>query len=123
VLSQKSQAKMLARIDPKNSKSHGVHCMSVFRDLIKDAIDADLGKNAQKVINTLLHQTIGFGKPTDPLTDKRIARISGVRLDRVRLAIHEVMETHIFFRVPHDKFQWCYSIGQRYLDAHQKRFE
>ena len=97
--------------------------MSVFRDLIKDAIDADLGKNAQKVINTLLHQTIGFGKPTDPLTDKRIARISGVRLDRVRLAIHEVMETHIFFRIPHDKFEWDYSIGQKYLDAHQKAFE
>ncbi len=97
--------------------------MSVFRDLTKDAIDADLGKNAMKVMNSLLHQTIGFGKPTDALTDKRIAQISGVRLDRVRLAIHEVMDTNIFFRIPHDKFEWNYSIGQSYLDAHQKAFE
>ncbi len=96
--------------------------MSLYRDLTEGALNADLGKNSLKIFNTLLTQTLGYGKPADRLTDKRLSQLSTVRLDRFRLSVHTVLEAGLFDRQPSKKFQWQYSIGAKYLEAHQAAF-
>jgi phage replication O-like protein O len=94
--------------------------MSLFRNLIHAAIQADFGKNSFKVFSALLQQTLGYGKEKDPLTDKRLAYLSGVRLDRVRPAIEAVLKTGIFERAEAKRYDWCYCIGAEYLAEHEK---
>jgi len=89
--------------------------LSLYRFLTKTAIEADFGKNAFKVFSTLLHQTIGFGKDKDNLTDKRLAKLSCVRVDRVRPAIQCVINTGVFDRVTSNEYNWQYSIGTKAL--------
>ena len=67
-----------------------------------------------------MHQTLGYGKEKDPLTDKRLAALSDVRLDRVRPAIQAVLDSGIFDRVEAKRYDWCYSIGATYLAEHEQ---
>ncbi len=97
--------------------------MSLYRDLTDAALAADFGKNSLKIFNTLLKQTLGYGKQADCLTDKRLSQLSTVRLDRFRLSVLSVLDAGLFDRQPSDKFQWTYTIGSKYLEAHQRAFE
>jgi len=92
---------------------------SLSRD-INDAARAFCStKNELLVVMGLSNQTIGFGKISDPLTDKRLARITGIRLDRLRPAINAVIEKGLFDRKPHKCFGYEYSIGEMFLQEHQ----
>jgi hypothetical protein len=67
----------------------------------------------------LSSQTLGYGKISDPLTDKRLAKITGIRLDRLRSAVNAVVKKGLFDRKPHKRFGYEYSIGQDFLQEYQ----
>jgi phage replication O-like protein O len=92
--------------------------MSVFRELIRAAIEKDLGKNDLKVFIVLLEQTLGYGKKTDRLTDRRLAHLCEMRLDRFRLAAQVVVNKGLFEQRPAKMFQYRYTISERFLSKH-----
>jgi len=95
--------------------------MSLFRDLTVEARNKDLGKNALKVFLTLLEQTLGYGKKSDNLTDRRLSYLSQVRIDRLRPAIQTVLENGLFDQEPAKRYQYCYTIGGQFLIKHYKK--
>jgi len=92
---------------------------SLSRDLNDTARAFCSTKNELLVAMTLSNQTLGYGKISDPLTDKRLAKLTGIRLDRLRPAINAVIATGLFDRKPHKRFGYEYSIGEMFLEAHQ----
>lgn len=96
--------------------------MSLFRDLIKSALDCDLSKNEYKAFLGLLHQTLGYGKASDNLTDNRLSSITGVRKDRLRKAVDGVVACGLFDVKEHARFDYCYTFGLSFLNAHTGAF-
>ena len=92
--------------------------MSLFRDLNRATIEANVGKNAYKVFLALLEQTLGYGKSTDRLTDNRLAYLSEVRIDRFRPAVQAILNCGVFEQTPAKKFQFRYTIGQSFLEKY-----
>ena len=92
--------------------------MSLFRDLNRATIEANVGKNAYKVFLALLEQTLGYGKSTDRLTDNRLAYLSEVRIDRFRPAVQAILDCGVFEQTPAKKFQFRYTIGQSFLEKY-----
>jgi phage replication O-like protein O len=89
---------------------------SLFRNLNSAAIDAKLNKNELLIFNALMSQTLGFGKCSDPLTDKRLAELTGIRLDRLRPALKGFLKRDIFFRVEHKRYGYEYCIAEHFFD-------
>lgn len=83
---------------------------SLYRDLNNAVLAANLNKTQLLVFVVLSNQTIGYGKATDPLTDKRIAFLTGIRLDRVRVAIRAIVKKGLFDCQDHDQYDHQYSI-------------
>ncbi len=94
---------------------------SLYRDLNDTARAFCSTKNELLVVMALTNQTLGYGKISDPLTDKRLAKITGIRLDRLRPAINSVIEKGLFDRKPHKRFGHEYSIGADFLEAHSDK--
>ncbi len=91
---------------------------SLYRDLNDTARAFCSTKNELLVVMALSNQTLGYGKISDPLTDKRLAKITGIRLDRLRPAINAVIGKGLFDRKPHKRFDHEYSIGKDFLQAY-----
>ena len=91
---------------------------SLYRDLNDTARAFCSTKNELLVVMALSNQTLGYGKISDPLTDKRLAKITGIRLDRLRPAINAVISKGLFDRQPHKRFDHEYSIGKDFLQAY-----
>jgi len=96
--------------------------MSLFRDMIKSALDSDLSKNEYKAFLGLLHQTLGYGKASDNLTDNRLSTITGVRKDRLRIALDGVVASGLFDVKDHARFDYCYTFGLSFLASHSGTF-
>jgi hypothetical protein len=99
-------------------KTRGCVMTSLSRDINDTARAFCSTKNELLVVMALTNQTIGYGKIGDPLTDKRLAKITGIRLDRLRPAINAVIEKGLFDRKPHKRFGHEYSIGADFLQAY-----
>ena len=59
---------------------------SLSRDINSAARLYCTTKNELLVVMSLANQTLGYGKISDPLTDKRLEKLTGIRLDRLRPA-------------------------------------
>ena len=90
--------------------------MTLFRELTKASLEADLNKNEAKVFSALMHQTLGFSKEADNLTDKRLASLTGVRMDRLRLAIEGVIAKGLFEVAPSKHYDYRYTIAEKFID-------
>ena len=91
---------------------------SLFRELSRVATKANIGKNSFKVFNTLVEQTLGYAKGIDNLSDRRLAYLSNVRIDRFRPALKVVLDLGLFDQIPAKKYQYHYRIGKTFLDKH-----
>jgi len=89
--------------------------MSLFRNIIDAALSANLKQNELKVLLVLLRQTIGFGKSHDHLTDKRIAQLSGLRVDRCRIAVDGIIQKGLFDGIESTDFDFRYDISGHFL--------
>ena len=69
--------------------------MSLARDWIGAALAADLTQNQLKAFLALFHQTLCYGKEADALTDKRLSKLAGVRIDRLKTAVDTLVEKGI----------------------------
>jgi phage replication O-like protein O len=90
--------------------------MSLFRELNEAALSADLSKNEAKVFMALLHQTLGYGKSHDNLTNKRLAYLAGIRQDRLLTAIEGVIDHGLFTVRTARRYNFRYDIPQKFLD-------
>jgi phage replication O-like protein O len=100
----------------------GVAMSSLFRDLNRGAINANLSKNSFKVFNALLEQTLGYGKAIDNLTNKKLAALSDLRLDRFHLALNAVLKQGLFNRRSSSHYDFEYRIGDDFLANYQGEF-
>ena len=91
--------------------------MSLALDLIDGALAADLSQNELKVFLVLFRQTIGFGRPCDPLTPGRIGYIAHIRSDRVPVALQAVLATGLFYTQPHAEHDLLYRINDELIAA------
>lgn len=91
--------------------------MSLALDLIDGALAADLSQNQLKVFLVLLRQTLCFGRPSDPLTLRRIGYIAHIRADRVPIALQAVLATGLFYTQPDDKYDHTYHIAAELIAA------
>lgn len=89
---------------------------TLLRNVLEAALVADLSKNDWRVLAVLMMQTLGYGKPSDPLTTKRIAIQSGIRTDRVQPHIDNVTKAGLFETEAHPYFDATYSIPVRFFD-------
>lgn len=92
---------------------------SLYRAMNDAIFEANLNKNQLLVAHAIMNQTLGYGKTSDPLTDRRLVAITGIRLDRLRPAINAVVKKRLFDRKAHKRFGHEYSIGESFLEAHQ----
>jgi phage replication O-like protein O len=92
--------------------------MSLFRTLTEAALAANLNQNESKVFIALVNQTIGYGKAFDHLTDKRLAQLTNVRLDRLYVAIEGVVEKDLFDVEESNYYDYRYQISEKFLDKH-----
>ncbi|MCK5813499.1 MAG: replication protein [Cocleimonas sp.] len=92
--------------------------MSLFRSLNEASLDANLSKNEAKVFSALMNQTIGYGKKFDHLTDKRLAQLTGVRLDRLHIAIEGVIDKDLFEVEESDYYDYRYQIAEKFIEEH-----
>ena len=91
--------------------------MSLALDLIDGALAANLSQNELKVFLVLFRQTIGFGRPCDPLTPGRIGYIAHIRSDRVPVALQAVLATGLFYTQPHAEHDLLYRINDELIAA------
>jgi len=91
--------------------------MSLFRNIVEKALAADLTKNEYKALLLLLSKTLGYGKAEDKLTDKRIAFLSGMRIDRSRAAVEGVLKAGLFQRERSAEYQNNYRISDELIQA------
>lgn len=91
--------------------------MSLFRNIVEKALAADLTKNEYKALLLLLSKTLGYGKAEDKLTDKRIAFLSGMRIDRSRVAVEGVLKAGLFQRERSAEYQNKYRISDELIQA------
>ena len=91
---------------------------SLFRELSCAAKKANLGKNSFKIFNTLVEQTLGYAKGIDNLSDRRLAYLSNVRIDRFRPALKVILELGLFEQIPAKRYQYHYRIGKTFLEKH-----
>jgi len=91
--------------------------MSLFRNIVEKALAADLTKNEYKALLLLLHKTLGYGKAEDKLTDKHIAFLSGMRIDRSRAAVEGVLKAGLFQRERSAEYQNNYRISDELIQA------
>ena len=89
--------------------------MSLFRNLNQAAIDANLNKNESKVFIVLMNQTLGYGKKSDHLTNKHLADLTGIRQDRLPIAIASVIDNGLFEAKPSRYYQCRYQIASKFL--------
>ena len=92
---------------------------NIYRDLNQTAIAYCKNKNELLVFIVLMNQTLGYGKTSDPLTDKRLAQLTGIRLDRLRVALKSVVYNGLFDRKPHQQYGYEYTVGSDFLQAYQ----
>ncbi len=92
--------------------------MSLFRALNEASLEANLNKNEAKVYTALMNQTLGFGKTFDHLTDKRLAQLTGIRLDRLYIAIEGVIEKGLFEVEESNYYDYRYRIAEKFLEQH-----
>ena len=89
--------------------------MSLARDLIDAALQADLSQNELRVFLVLFRQTLCYGKTHDPLTLKRLASLSHIRKDRLPVALAKVLACGLFSAQPHPVFEQEYQIHADFL--------
>ena len=90
--------------------------MSLARDLIDAALQADLSQNELRVFLVLFRQTLCYGKTHDPLTLKRLASLSHIRKDRLPIALAKVLACGLFSAQPHKVFEQEYQIHADFLN-------
>ena len=90
--------------------------MSLARDLIDAALQADLSQNELRVFLVLFRQTLCYGKTHDPLTLKRLASLSHIRKDRLPVALAKVLACGLFSAQPHKVFEQDYQIHADFLN-------
>jgi hypothetical protein len=66
--------------------------MSLARDWIEAALQADLSQNELRAFLVLFHQTLCYGKTHDALTLKRVAQLAHVRVDRITPALRAIAD-------------------------------
>ena len=64
----------------------------------------------------LMRQTLCFGKAEDDLADSRLEKLTGLRRDRARAAVREVVEMGVFDNAGKGKYGTVYRIPERFLD-------
>ncbi|MCK5902591.1 MAG: replication protein [Cocleimonas sp.] len=89
--------------------------MSIYRNLVENALAANLTKNEHKVFLGLILETIGYGKDHAHLTDKRLVQITGIRIDRFHIAMAGVIEKKVFDRVESNHYDYRYTIPNQFL--------
>ena len=90
--------------------------MSLFRALNEAALNANLSKNEAKVFMALIHQTLGYGKAFDHLTNRRLAALAGIRQDRLQVAIEGVIDEGLFTVKKSKYYNFRYQIAPKFLD-------
>ena len=95
---------------------------SLFRDMIKTALDKDLNKTELQVFLVILMQTLGYGKASDPLSYGRIARTMNKRKDHVKQSARNVVKAGLFDTQKHPYFNFTYTIGVQFLLNHRGDF-
>ena len=88
--------------------------------LLKAIIDADFSKSNLTMSLTLLMQLAGYGKTEDDLSDSRLEQLSGLRRDRARAAVREVMATGLFESAGKGRFGTIYRIPKHFLSTQGK---
>ncbi len=84
--------------------------------LTKAALKADMTKNEGLIFMVLAMQTIGYRKATDNLTDKRLAQLTGIRLDHLRPSLDSFLDYGLFQRIEHKYYDYQYQLCDEFLD-------
>ena len=92
---------------------------SPYIRLTKGAINAKLKQNEGLIFHALMMQTLGFRKTIDNLTDKRLAQLTGIRLDHLRPALESFLSHNLFYRIEHRDYDYQYRICDEFLDDAQ----
>jgi hypothetical protein len=87
-----------------------------FIPLSKAAIKADMTKNEGLIFLALVIQTIGYRKSKDNLTDKRLAQLTGIRLDHLRPCLESFLDYGLFERIEHKHYDYQYRLCDEFLD-------
>ncbi len=83
--------------------------------LLRALLDADLSKSNLTMSLTLLMQTAGYGKVEDDLSDSRLEQLSGLRRDRARAAVREIVGMGLFEMAGKGKYGTLYRIPAQFL--------
>jgi hypothetical protein len=84
--------------------------MSLARDWIEAALQADLSQNELRAFLVLFHQTLCYGKTHDALTLKRVAQLAHVRVDRITPALRAIADKGLIDIEAHAVFGQTFSI-------------
>lgn len=90
---------------------------TLLRNMLNAGINADLSKNEWRVFAAMMIQTLGYGKRRDPLTNKRIASIAGIRADRIKPHIKTVVDAGLFESSEHKWLDATYCVPERFFDG------
>ena len=96
--------------------------MSLAHDLIDAALGADLNKNELKTFLVLFRQTLCFGKTSDALTTKRIAKLSGIRKDRIKPTLKRLVSAGLFEVAPHKLYEHTFTLAAHFLAQSEAGF-
>lgn len=96
--------------------------MSLARDLIDAALAAELTQNELRVFLALFRQTLCYGKTADPLTMKRLVKLTHIRKDRLVPAVDRVTGKGLFEVQLHPAFEFEYHIPADFLAAYPDGF-
>ena len=84
--------------------------MSLARDWIEAALQADLSQNELRAFLVLFHQTLCYGKTHDALTLKRVAQLAHVRVDRITPALRAIADKGLIEIEAHAVFGQTFNI-------------
>ena len=100
-----------------------MNSQKLLRQTLQSLLDSDPTKNELKAGIALVIQTIGYGKRTDSLTLKRLAKITGINIkggiDRIEKPLSQLIEKGVFDRTEHKgrNFDYTYSVPDRFFEG------
>lgn len=90
--------------------------------LIDAALMANLKQNELKAFLALVRQTLAYGKVSDPLTIKRLVKLSNVRKDRLEPALQGLLNAGLFESTDHAIFEKEYHVATSFLQGANPSF-
>lgn len=89
---------------------------TLLRNLLEAALEGGLSQNEWRAFAAILIKTIGYGKRADHPNFTQLAKLTGIRKDRIQPAVDALIEKGLFEIDAHARYDRVYTIPAKFFE-------